>query len=86
VLFVVVASALGVFPWSLAPSIIVANYIFKVGVEIVFTPVTYRVVAFLKRAEHEDYYDVGTDFNPFRVAGSGGRGDTETRRRGDTAT
>ena len=69
VLFVVVASALGVFPWSLAPSIIAANYIFKVGVEIVFTPVTYRVVAFLKRAEHEDYFDVGTDFNPFRVVG-----------------
>jgi queuosine precursor transporter len=69
VLFVVVASALGVFPWVLAPSIIVANYIFKVGVEILFTPVTYRIVAFLKRAENEDYYDVGTDFNPFRVAG-----------------
>jgi uncharacterized integral membrane protein (TIGR00697 family) len=69
VLFVVVASALGVFPWILAPSIIVANYIFKVGVEVIFTPVTYRVVAFLKRAEHEDYYDVGTDFNPFRVTG-----------------
>jgi len=69
VLFVIVASALGVFPWILAPSIIVANYIFKVGVEILFTPVTYRVVAFLKRAEHEDYYDVDTDFNPFRVAG-----------------
>jgi queuosine precursor transporter len=68
-LFVGIACALGVFPWSLAASIVVANYIFKVGVEIVFTPVTYRVVAFLKRAEHEDYYDVGTDFNPFRVAG-----------------
>jgi queuosine precursor transporter len=69
VLFVVVASALGVFPWGLAPSLIAANYIFKVGVEIVFTPVTYRVVTFLKREENEDYYDVGTDFNPFRVTG-----------------
>ncbi len=44
-----------------------ANYIFKVGIEVLFTPVTYRVVAGLKRAEHEDYYDVGTDFNPFKV-------------------
>jgi queuosine precursor transporter len=69
VLFVVIASALGVFPWSLAPSIIVANYIFKVGVEVVFTPVTYRIVTALKRAEHEDYYDVDTNFNPFRVTG-----------------
>jgi hypothetical protein len=31
------------------------------------TPVTYRVVAFLKRAEQEDYYDVRTDFNPFAL-------------------
>ena len=67
VLFVVIASALGVFPWSVALSIIVANYIFKVGVETVFTPITYQVVRFLKHAEGEDFYDVHTDFNPFRV-------------------
>ncbi len=67
VLFVLIASAFGVFPWAAAASIIVANYIFKVGVEVIFTPVTYRIVAFLKRAEHEDYYDVDTDFNPFRL-------------------
>jgi queuosine precursor transporter len=29
------------------------------------TPVTYGVVNTLKRVEHEDYYDRGTDFNPF---------------------
>jgi uncharacterized integral membrane protein (TIGR00697 family) len=69
VLFVLIASAFGVFPWAAATSIIVANYIFKVGIEVLFTPVTYRIVAALKRAEHEDYYDVDTDFNPFRVAG-----------------
>lgn len=67
VLFVLIASAFGVFPWAAAASIIVANYIFKVGVEVIFTPVTYCVVAFLKRAEREDYYDVKTDFNPFKV-------------------
>ena len=33
----------------------------------IFTPVTYRIVSFLKRAEGVDYYDVGTDFNPFRL-------------------
>lgn len=68
ILFVVIASAFGVFPWAVASSIIVANYIFKVGIEVLLTPVTYRVVAALKRAEREDYYDVGTDFNPFKVA------------------
>ena len=31
------------------------------------TPVTYRVVDFLKRREHEDYYDRHTNFNPFHV-------------------
>ena len=67
-LFVIVACAFGVFPWSAAVSIIVANYIFKVGIEVLFTPITYRIVAFLKRAEREDYYDVDTDFNPFRTA------------------
>jgi uncharacterized integral membrane protein (TIGR00697 family) len=65
--FVLIASALGVFPWAVALSIIVANYIFKVGIEVLFTPVTYRVVARLKRAEGVDYYDVSTDFNPFRM-------------------
>jgi uncharacterized integral membrane protein (TIGR00697 family) len=68
VVFVVIASAFGVFPWSIALSIIVANYIFKVGIEAVFTPITYRIVNALKRAEQEDYYDVNTNFNPFRSA------------------
>jgi hypothetical protein len=31
------------------------------------TPVTYRVVRFLKRAEQEDYYDRDTNFNPFTL-------------------
>ena len=34
---------------------------------MLFTPVTYRVVNFLKRAEGVDYYDRDTDFNPFRL-------------------
>jgi len=66
-IFVLIAAALGVFPWAAAASIIVANYIFKVVVEACFTPVTYRVVAGLKRTEGVDHYDVNTDFNPFRL-------------------
>ncbi len=65
--FVIIACAFGVFPWSIAASLIVANYIFKVGIEVLFTPVTYAVVGFLKRTENEDYYDRDTNFNPFRV-------------------
>jgi len=46
-------------------AIVVSNYIFKVGVEVLFTPVTYYVTGFLKKREHEDYYDKDTNFNPF---------------------
>ena len=55
----------GVFPNDLLYSIIISNYIFKCSVEILFTPVTYGVVGFLKKKENIDYYDVGTNFNPF---------------------
>jgi uncharacterized integral membrane protein (TIGR00697 family) len=65
VAFIAVASAFGVFPWSLFLTLTVANYIFKVGIETLMTPLTYLVVNALKRAEHEDYYDRETNFNPF---------------------
>ena len=48
-------------------SVILFNLVFKVAVEVAFTPVTYVVVNFLKRAEHEDYYDVDTNFTPFSL-------------------
>lgn len=57
----------GIIPDDKLPLVMVAQFFAKVGVEVVFTPVTYRVVAFLKRAEHEDYYDRHTDFNPFKL-------------------
>src|SRR5512133_592962 len=44
VVFVVVASAFGVFPWSLFLTLTVSNYLFKVGVEAAMTPFTYLVV------------------------------------------
>ncbi len=53
---------------SLFWSIVISNYIFKVGVEVLFTPITYAIVGFLKRAEHEDYYDTHTNFNPFALS------------------
>lgn len=45
----------------------VVQYLFKTGWEIFMTPVTYRVVMFLKRAEKEDYFDTETDFTPFSL-------------------
>jgi uncharacterized integral membrane protein (TIGR00697 family) len=64
--FVTVASLAGVFPWVIFPSLVITNYLFKCGVEILMTPVTYWVVGFLKKAENEDYYDRQTRF---RLAG-----------------
>ena len=65
-LFVCIAF-LGVWSLDLVIKIIISNYLFKTGFEALVTPLTYLVVNTLKRVENEDYYDVDTDFNPFRV-------------------
>ncbi len=67
VVFVIIASAFGVFPWSLFLTLTVSNYLFKVGIEALMTPVTYLAVNRLKRIENEDFYDRETNFNPFAV-------------------
>jgi len=48
-------------------SVMIGNYLIKVFWEVAATPFTYIIVNFLKRAEHEDYYDKDTDFNPFTL-------------------
>lgn len=67
VAFFLIASALGVFPWDIFWSLVITNYIFKVGIEILFTPATLKVINALKKAENEDVYDDQTDFNPLRL-------------------
>lgn len=57
----------GVFPFGLLLTLIFSNYIFKTAVEVLFTPITYKAVAFLKKKEGEDYYDRTTNFNPFAL-------------------
>jgi len=64
--FLLIAFA-GVLPWDLVWIIWVSNYIFKILVEIILLPVTYRVVGWLKKKEDEDHYDSDTDFNPLAV-------------------
>ncbi|HOW69885.1 MAG TPA: queuosine precursor transporter [Phycisphaerae bacterium] len=61
---------LGLWEAETILKVIAFNCVFKVSVEAVLTPVTYAVVAFLKRAENEDYYDWHTDFNPFSLKSS----------------
>jgi queuosine precursor transporter len=52
---------------ALLLSVMSGNYIMKVLWETFATPVTYKVVAFLKRVENEDYYDRDTNFTPFSL-------------------
>jgi len=59
--------ASGVIPNDKLPMLVGAQFLTKVGVEVVFTPVTYKVVGWLKRAEEEDYFDRETDFTPFSL-------------------
>ena len=47
--------------------VIIANFTFKVAIEILLTPVTYAVVGFLKRSEGVEIYDKNTNFSPFAL-------------------
>ena len=57
----------GIIPDEKLPTVMMVQFIAKVSVEVVFTPATYAIVGWLKRAEHEDYYDRDTRFNPFTL-------------------
>ncbi|MDH4095871.1 MAG: queuosine precursor transporter [Betaproteobacteria bacterium] len=56
-----------IIPNEQLPRVMAFQFVAKVLVEVVFTPVTYKIVAALKRAEHEDYYDRRTNFTPFSL-------------------
>ncbi len=57
----------GIMPNEIIPRLMLAQFILKVAVEVIFTPLTYKVVGALKRAENEDYYDRETRFTPFTL-------------------
>ncbi len=57
----------GIIPDEKLPLVMAAQFVTKVGVEVLFTPLTYRIVGFLKRVEQEDHYDRNTDFSPFTL-------------------
>ncbi|MBO8141832.1 MAG: queuosine precursor transporter [Firmicutes bacterium] len=67
IIFFPVAYA-GVWSWELLLEIMVVAYAIKVGVEVLLTPVTYAVVALVKRVTGLDVYDEQTSFNPFRIS------------------
>jgi uncharacterized integral membrane protein (TIGR00697 family) len=59
----------GVLPAGILLRTILAQWAFKTAYEVAATPLTYALVAWLKRREQQDPFDVGTNFNPFRLAG-----------------
>jgi queuosine precursor transporter len=61
------AAFLGVWDTQLVWTVMMSNYVIKVAWEALITPVTYKVVGFLKRAEQEDYFDHKTNFTPFSI-------------------
>ena len=63
VIFITIATVAGVFPWEIYVTLVLTNYIFKTFIEMVMTPLTYWVVAKLKHAENEDFYDHDTRFS-----------------------
>jgi len=58
---------LGTLAWSNILGLIFWQWIIKVSYEILVIPLTYLITNYLKRVEHEDYYDYETNFNPFRL-------------------
>lgn len=63
VIFVLIAFS-GVFPREIVWQMIYTNWIIKIGLEVVATPVTYRVISLFKRKEGLDVFDTNTSLRP----------------------
>ena len=57
----------GVISGGILVLAISSGYAFKVAYEIIATPITYKIVGFLKKAEGIDVYDADTKFSPFNL-------------------
>ncbi len=57
----------GIMPNELVMTLVISQFVTKTLVEVMFLPVTTRLVGALKRAEQSDPYDRNTDFNPFKI-------------------
>ena len=56
-----------IIPNSLLVSVVFSALFLKIAIEVVMTPITYKVIAKLKKVEGEDYYDTNTNFNPLII-------------------
>lgn len=57
----------GLWPNGQLWQVMLTQYVLKSGWEVLATPLTYRLVNWLKRAEQEDFYDRDTNFTPFTL-------------------
>ncbi len=57
----------GVWTTRQLVGVTITQYVLKSAWEVIMTPITYKIVAFLKRKEHEDFYDRHTNFTPFSL-------------------
>ena len=67
IFFSIVAFAF-ILPMRIILSLIVTQYVVKVGYEVIAIPITYVFTGFLKKLEHIDYYDYHTNFTPFSLS------------------
>jgi len=56
-----------IWPIEQVIQVAIVQYVLKTSWEILAVPFTYKIVAFLKKKENEDYYDVQTNFSPFKL-------------------
>lgn len=56
-----------IWPTEQVIKVAIVQYVLKTSWEILAVPITYKIVAFLKKQENEDYYDNQTNFNPFNL-------------------
>ena len=57
----------GVLPAAVMFNVMGTIYVAKVLYEVLATPLTYKIVGFLKKAEGVDIYDKNTNFTPFKI-------------------
>jgi uncharacterized integral membrane protein (TIGR00697 family) len=57
----------GIWTGETLLAVLAFNWFFKVMIEVIMTPATYVAVGWLKRREHEDFYDTDTNFTPFSL-------------------
>jgi hypothetical protein len=66
ILFISIAFV-GIVPSPALLQMMLAQYLFKVSYEVIFTPLTYLVVGFIKRREQIDTFDSEVVYNPFSL-------------------